>query len=117
MAGGRLPPTIASHIRALASSLVVLACLVTTPVIANRDPPRDGYVADQSALVPDWPPWYDSGFWTVRISDVPGGVMNYVSATCPTSEVWLAWGETPDFSPSSSSARTGVHMARGRHER
>ncbi len=86
------------HIRALASSLVVLACLVTTPVIANRDPPRYGAaLADQSALVPDWPPWYDSGFWTVRISDVPGAVMNYVSATCPTSEVCLAWGETPDF--------------------
>jgi hypothetical protein len=80
----------------LVVALVALAVLVAAPVLAGCDPPSNG-ANDQVALVDALPPWYESGFWTASISDVPGAVMNYASAACPTEETCIAWGEPPNF--------------------
>ena len=70
-------------------ALVALACIVAMPVVASQDPPTHGAAeaTGDGVLVPDWPPWYDSGFWTVRISAVPGAVYRYLATTCPTA--WM----------------------------
>ena len=78
-------------------AVVLVAGLVVVPVLASQGPPAHGAAEATGGpvLVPDWPPWYDSGFWTVGITVVPGAVYLYLASTCPTSHYCMAWGQTP----------------------